>query len=338
MEQDRRTFLKGAGAAGAIAATGGRAGGQGEPKPLRNRTRGTARGLTLLTMRREGEYRLGVKTEKGVLDVKEAARFLHLPAPATMDDLLQNEDGPRLNALVEAAMKSVDAQPALVKEESVEYGPVVTRPEKIVCVGLNYRRHALEVGMAIPKQPVLFNKFNNALNSHKGTIKLPRAVAEKFDYEVELVMVMGKETRNVSEADALSHVAGYCTGNDFTARDLQLETGGQWMVGKTPDQFAPLGPYLVTADQVDPDDLKIECRVNGETRQSSSTRDFIFNSRQMISYISRIITLRPGDIIFTGTPEGVIQGRPPDKRVWLKPGDKVACSLEKLAELRFELV
>jgi 2-keto-4-pentenoate hydratase/2-oxohepta-3-ene-1,7-dioic acid hydratase in catechol pathway len=338
MEQDRRTFLKGAGAAGAIAATGGRAEGHGEPKPLRNRARGTARGLTLLTLRRDGEYRLGVKTEKGILDVKEAARFLRLPAPTTMDDLLQNEDGPSLNALVEAARKSVEARPALVNEESIEYGPVVTRPEKIVCVGLNYRRHALEVGMPIPKQPILFNKFNNTLNSHKGTIKLPRAVAEKFDYEVELVMVMGRETRNVSETDALSHVAGYCTGNDFTARDLQLETGGQWMVGKTPDQFAPLGPYLVTADQVDPDNLKIECRVNGETRQSSNTSDFIFNSRQIISYISRVITLKPGDIIFTGTPEGVIQGRPPDKRVWLKPGDKVACSLEKLAELRFELV
>jgi 2-keto-4-pentenoate hydratase/2-oxohepta-3-ene-1,7-dioic acid hydratase in catechol pathway len=338
MEQDRRTFLRGAGAAGAVAATARLAGGEGEPKPLRNRVRGTARGLTLLTLRRDGEYRLGVKTEKGILDVKEAARILHLPAPATMDDLLQNEDGPSLNALVEAATKSVEVRPALVNEESIEYGPVVTRPEKIVCVGLNYRGHALEIGMSPQKQPVLFNKFNNALNSHKGTIKLPRAVAEKFDYEVELVMVIGKETRNVSEADALSYVAGYCTGNDFTARDLQLETGGQWMIGKTPDQFAPLGPYLVTADQVDPDNLKIECRVNGETRQSSSTRDFIFNSRQMISYISRIITLRPGDIIFTGTPQGVIQGRPPEKRVWLKPGDKVACSLEKLGELRFELV
>jgi 2-keto-4-pentenoate hydratase/2-oxohepta-3-ene-1,7-dioic acid hydratase in catechol pathway len=118
-------------------------------------------------------------------------------------------------------------------------------------------------------------------------------VAKKFDYEVELVIVIGKETRNVSEADALKHVAGYATGNDFTARDLQLETGGQWMIGKTPDQFAPLGPYLVTADQIDPDNLKIECRVNGETRQSSSTSVFIFNSRQMLSYISRHITSAP---------------------------------------------
>jgi len=162
--------------------------------------------------------------------------------------------------------------------------------------------------------------------------------AKKFDYEVELVMAIGREAKVVSEADALSYVAGYATGNDFTARDLQLETGGQWMVGKTPDQFAPIGPYLVTADQIDPDNLKLECRVNGETRQSSSTNDFIFNTRKMISYISRVITLKPGDIIFTGTPQGVIQGKPKDQQVWLKPGDKIACSLEKLGELKFELV
>jgi 2-keto-4-pentenoate hydratase/2-oxohepta-3-ene-1,7-dioic acid hydratase in catechol pathway len=148
---------------------------------------------------------------------------------------------------------------------------------------------------------------------------------------------MGKEAHNVSEADALNFVAGYATGNDFSARDLQLETGGQWMIGKTPDQFAPLGPYLVTADQVDPDNLKIECRVNGEVRQSSNTSDMIFSTKQIISYTSRYITLRPGDIIFTGTPEGVILGKPVDKRVWLKPGDKITTSLEKLGELAFEL-
>jgi 2-keto-4-pentenoate hydratase/2-oxohepta-3-ene-1,7-dioic acid hydratase in catechol pathway len=214
----------------------------------------------------------------------------------------------------------------------------VARPEKIVCVGLNYCRHAMEIGMAIPKQPALFNKYNNALHPHAGTIKLPVEFAKKFDYEVELVIVMGKETKNVSEADALSCVAGYCTGNDFSARDLQLETGGQWMIGKTPDQFAPLGPYLVTADQIDPDNLKVECRVNGETRQSSNTSDFIFKSPQIISYISRVITLKPGDIIFTGTPEGVVLGKPKDKQVWLQPGDKIACSVEKLGELKFDLV
>jgi 2-keto-4-pentenoate hydratase/2-oxohepta-3-ene-1,7-dioic acid hydratase in catechol pathway len=304
--------------------------------------RGMARGLTLLNIlqntRRGADSRLGVKTEKGILDVVEAAKILHMRAPATIDDLLQNEDGPSLNALVDAAVKSPAAKKAFLKEETIEYGPVVTRPEKIVCVGLNYRQHAIEIGAPIPKQPVLFNKFNTTLNHHNGTIKLPVDFAKKFDYEVEMVIAIGREAKAVSEADALSYVAGYATGNDFTARDLQLETGGQWMVGKTPDQFAPIGPYLVTADQIDPDNLKLECRVNGETRQSSSTNDFIFNTRKMISYISRVITLKPGDIIFTGTPQGVIQGKPKEQQAWLKPGDKIACSLEKLGELKFELV
>ena len=289
------------------------------------------------TMRVQGEYRLGVKTDKGILDVHEAAKLLNMHAPATMDDLLQHEDGTSLNTLVDAALKSRSAQKAFVKEETIEYGPLVTRPEKIVCIGLNYRRHAQEIGAPIPKEPVLFSKFNVALNNHNGTIKLPVEVAKKFDYEIELVIVMGKEARNVSDADALSYVAGYATGNDFTSRDLQLETGGQWLIGKTPNQFAPLGPYMVTADQIDPENLKLECRVNGETRQSSNTSDMIHNNHHIVSYVSRYITLRPGDIIFTGTPEGVIQGKPKDKQVWLKAGDKIACSVEKLGELKFEL-
>jgi 2-keto-4-pentenoate hydratase/2-oxohepta-3-ene-1,7-dioic acid hydratase in catechol pathway len=335
---ERRKVLQGAGAIAAVAATGGftmaHSGGGADEA----RDRGMAYGLTVLNVRRNGAYELAVKTDKGILIVPEAAKLLKMRAPATMDDLLQHEDGPSLNALVHVALKSNAAHSAFVKEDGIEYGPVVVHPEKIVCVGLNYRKHAQEIGSPIPKAPVLFNKFNVALNHHKGTVKLPVEYAKKFDYECELVMVMGKEARNVSEADALSYVAGYCTGNDFTARDLQLETGGQWMIGKTPDQFGPIGPYLVTADQVDPDNLKIECRINGETRQSSNTSDLIFSTRQMISYISKYITLKPGDIIFTGTPEGVIQGKPPEKRVWLKPGDKVACSLEKLGELKFDLV
>jgi 2-keto-4-pentenoate hydratase/2-oxohepta-3-ene-1,7-dioic acid hydratase in catechol pathway len=296
------------------------------------------RGLTLLTLRRNGEYRLGVKTDKGILDAPQAAELLHMHAPATMEDLLQDEDGPSLNAVVSAALASDAAQAAFVNQEQMEYGPVVTRPEKIVCVGLNYRRHAKEVNMAIPVQPVLFNKYNNSLHAHRSALKLPVEVAKKFDYETELVIVLGRNAKNVSEADALSYVAGYSTGNDFSARDLQFDTGGQWMVGKTLDQFAPLGPYLVTADQVNPDQLKIECRVNGETRQSSNTNDFIFSSAQIVSYISRHMTLKPGDIIFTGTPEGVILGRPKDSQIWLKAGDRIACSVEKLGELEFELI
>src|SRR5215813_7688915 len=296
METDRRDFLKAAGTAGAIAAAGAAMGGSGPASaaPARSGPRGMARGLTLLTMRQGNEYRLGVKTDHGILDVKAAAGLLHLPAPATMDDLLQNEDGPNLNALVDAALKAGSAKKAFLQEDAIEYGPMVTRPEKIVCIGLNYKRHAKEVNQPIPKQPILFNKFNNSLNTHKGKIKLPVEVATKFDYETELVIVIGKEARNVSEADAGKYIAGFATGNDFSARDLQLETGGQWMIGKTPDHFAPIGPYFVTADQFDPDNLKIECRVNGETRQNSNTSRMIFNCRTLISYISRYITLKPG--------------------------------------------
>ena len=339
MRTNRRDFLKTAGAVGAIAAAGGAV--TGTPNVAHAAAgkgpRGLAKGLTLLTMRRNNELRLGVKTDRGVLDVKEASGLLKLPGPSTMDELLQNEDGPSLNALVEAALKPNSAAKKAFVGDAVEYGPLVSRPDKIVCVGLNYRKHANEMKLPIPKVPVLFNKFNNTLNAHNGKIKLPVDVATKFDHEVELVIIIGKEARNVSETDAHNYVAGYATGNDFSARDLQLETGGQWMIGKTPDQFAPLGPHLVTADQVDADNLKIECRINGEVRQSSNTSDLIFNTRQMISYISKFITLKPGDIIFTGTPEGVIQGKAPEKRVWLKPGDKVACSLEKLGELKFDL-
>src|SRR5947209_16593605 len=186
-----------------------------------------ARVLTLLTMRRNGEYGLGVKTDKGILDVNEASKLLHLHAPATMDDLLQNEDGPSLNALVDAASKSNAAQKAFVREEGIEYGPIVTRPEKIVCVGLNYRRHAIEVGMPVPKQPVLFNKYNNALNRHNGAIKLPVEVAKRFDYEGEPVMIGGREPKNASEADARSYVPGYCPAKGYTAGHLQLERGGR---------------------------------------------------------------------------------------------------------------
>lgn len=344
MKSSRRSFLNGAVGVGALVAVGGLDTVSAKTKPAGEPKKGLARGLTLLTMRRNGEYCLGAKTSNGILDVKEAAALLKLYSPATLDDMLQREEGASVQAVVEAAMKSNAAQKLFLKEENIQYGPLVTRPEKIVCVGLNYRRHAEETKMPIPKQPVLFNKYNNTLMHHGGTIKLPTAVATKFDYEIELVIVMGKEAHNVSEKDALSYVAGYATGNDFSARDLQIETGGQWMQGKSSDGFAPLGPYLVTAEQVDPTNLNLECRVNGETRQSSNTSDLIYNCSKIISYTSERISLRPGDIIFTGTPQGVILGGvsggvaiPKEKYGWLKAGDKIACSLEKLGELKFDL-
>lgn len=296
------------------------------------------RAMTLLNMRADGGYRLGVKSDQGILDVTAAGKAFGLPVPSDMDDLLQNGKGDSLRAVVDLAT----ARPSnglFLKEDAVAYAPVVTRPEKIIMMGFNYRRHAEETGTPIPKDPPLFNKYNNALNHHGGTIKLPVETMKQFDYEVELVIVFGRECRDVSEADALNYVAGYCTGNDFSARDMQYLTS-QFMIGKTGDGFAPLGPYMVTSDLVgDPNNLRLETRVNGQQRQDWNTNDMIFNCRQLISFASRMMTIKPGDIFFTGTPQGVIFGqRPKESRVWLKPGDKIACSLEKLGELKFDLV
>jgi len=188
----------------------------------------------------------------------------------------------------------------------------------------------------IPKQPILFNKFNTALNHHGGVIGVSEEDATRFDYEAELVIVIGKTARNVSEADAPGVIFGYATGNDFTARDLQSRST-QWMLGKSLDGSAPIGPWLVTSDLADGDSLKIECRVNGEVRQSSNTSDMVFNCKQLVAYASRYFTLKPGDLIFTGTPEGVISGYPKDKQVWLKAGDKLVTSIEKLGDLEFKL-
>ena len=193
-----------------------------------------------------------------------------------------------------------------------------------------------EVGAQTPPEPRLFNKYNQALNHHGGSIAVSKETARQFDYETELVIVMGRTARNVSEADALNYVFGYCNGHDLSARDLQMATS-QWMVGKTGDGWGPIGPWLVSADQIDPENLKIECIVNGEVRQSSNTKLMIFGVKKLIAYISKYMTLSPGDIIFTGTPNGVIAGYPKEKQVWLKAGDKITTRIEKLGDLNFTL-
>ncbi|GJD70690.1 Ureidoglycolate lyase [Methylobacterium gnaphalii] len=333
---DRRDFLK---MAGGLAMVTGAGTAQAAERAAAPEGFAMPRNLTLLNLRREGGYGLGVKTQAGVLDVTAAGRALGLAYPADMDDLLQNGKGEQLDTLVKAASEKAP-RAHLLDEASIAYAPLVTRPEKIIMMGFNYKHHAEETGTPIPKNPPLFNKYNNALNHHGGTIKLPTAAAREFDYETELVIVFGRECRDVSEADALNYVAGYATGNDFSARDLQTLTS-QFMIGKTSDGFAPLGPYLVTADLVkDPNNLRLETRVNGVQRQDWNTNDMIFNCRQLISFASKIMTLKPGDIFYTGTPQGVIFGekKPRSERQWLKAGDEIACSLEGLGELKFKLV
>jgi 2-keto-4-pentenoate hydratase/2-oxohepta-3-ene-1,7-dioic acid hydratase in catechol pathway len=344
MTTSRRTFLAASGAALATASLLTSAGSEAKSSAHEERYTGAhemPRNLTLLSIAHaDGAETLGVKTDKGVLDVRAAAHALGLSAPLTLEELLHHGNASGLQKLISAASNQGKAKAAWVDESTITYGRLFTHPSKIVCVGLNYRHHAKEVKMAEPRVPPLFNKYNNALAAHQCTIPLPpKEVAYKFDYETELLIVIGKKARNVSEAEALDYVAGYCTANDFSARDLQLETPSvQWMIGKTLDSFAPIGPYFVSADLVgNPNNLKLETRVNGELRQSWNTNDFIFNTQQMIAYISKHWTLEPGDIIFTGTPHGVILGMPPEQRVWLKAGDEIVSSIEKLGELRFKL-
>lgn len=346
MSESRRSFLKKVGAGGALAtaptllaataaAKEEEEEGGGDEAAAEDTELG---GLALCTLKRGGEWGLGVRTQRGILDVEAAADHFDVDdAPETIDELIREGGAEKLREVMEAALEAKHPRPFFLKDDDVIFGPAVTNPEKILMVGLNYRRHAAEIKMALPTSPVLFNKFNNALLGHNRTLHLPTRVASQFDYEVELVIVIGRTARDVSESDALSYVAGYCTGNDFSARDLQRRTS-QIMLGKIGDGFAPLGPWLVTADQVpDPNALDLWCDVNGERRQSSNTRDMVFSCAQLISYASGLMTLKPGDLIYTGTPEGVILGKPESQQVWLKAGDKVTCGIEKLGELTVTL-
>ncbi len=271
-------------------------------------------------------FRLGIKKVDGIVDVGTAAQG-RKSLPMTTDELIKAGQ-PALEA-IQAFLKK-DVSRWLVKETSVEYGPCVLAPGKIICVGLNYRQHAAESGMAVPQTPVLFSKFNTALAACGETIPLA-ANAVQYDYEAELVAVIGQNVKYVPKETALEAVFGYCNGDDFSARDLQMRTA-QWLLGKTPDKFMPVGPYLVTADEVgDPQTKPIRCWLNGEKRQDSNTGDMVFSVAELVSYISQYMTLEPGDLISTGTPQGVILGM--KEKVWVKPGDIIEVEVEGLGRL-----
>lgn len=295
--------------------------------------------MKLLTFLKDNKQYLGVKTEKGILDVEAAAKKygqteipLHIMEVIRLGEMAIN----KLKQLIDDVMAVKDTA-IYLKEEDIRYAPCVTSPSKVICVGLNYRKHAEETNLPYPETPILFNKFSNSLTGHRQPIVIP-SVTNKVDYEAELTIVMGKKAKYVDKTQALDYVFGYCNGNDVSARDLQGRTT-QWMLGKTCDSFAPIGPYLVTADEVgNPNHLQIKTEVNGEIRQQSNTKDMIFPCDEIVSYISNYMTLEPGDIIMTGTPEGVIMGYPKDKREWLKPGDVVTIEIEKLGRLTNRLV
>lgn len=293
--------------------------------------------MKLLTFHKNGQQALGVKVDAGVIDVAEALAVS--PTENIATDIMELIEG--ADEALQRLQKFIDGltidEKYLLDEANVQWEPAVTRPKKIICVGLNYKKHADETKSPYPEIPILFNKFENALTGHLSEIVVPRTT-ERLDHEVELGIVIGKTAKHVREEEALDYVFGYCTTNDLSARDIQ-KRASQWMTGKTNDGFAPVGPYLVTKDAVEnPNALQLTTTVNGEVRQNSNTADMIFNCEALISYISQHMTLQPGDLIMTGTPEGVILGRPMEERVYLQPGDVMTVEVEGLGALTNTLI
>jgi 2-keto-4-pentenoate hydratase/2-oxohepta-3-ene-1,7-dioic acid hydratase in catechol pathway len=285
--------------------------------------------MRLATIETPSGPRAALFTGNAYVDLHASNREL----PPSVRSLLEGGHG-----LLDLAQATAN-QPDAVRwpTESVSLLAPVTDPQKIVCIGLNYRDHAAESGAAIPAEPVLFSKFATALTGHGQPIVLP-PVSREVDYEAELVLVIGKKGRNLSPAAALAHLAGYTVGHDVSARDWQLKKDGrQWLAGKTFDTFAPTGPWLVTADEIaDPHALDICLRLNGTIMQQSNTSQMIFRAAELVAYISQIVTLLPGDLVFTGTPSGVgFTRRPP---VFLKGGDVVEVEIAQLGRLRNPVV
>ena len=271
------------------------------------------------------EILLGIVTDRGIVDVTEEASRRDMAAPATMLEAIEGGEA-AMNVLAQLA----EGAESFAEGEAA---PVVTGGEKILCIGLNYRQHAKECNLPLPPAPVLFNKFSNALAADGDVVTLMPDYKE-YDYEAELVAIIGKPCRNVTAEEALDYVFGYTCGNDLSTRDLQFARSNQWLLSKTLDGFAPIGPCVVTADSIDPNDLAISSKVNGELRQNSRTSDMIFSTAQIIADLSRHFSLMPGDLIFTGTPQGVMHGYPADKKNWLKPGDSVEVTIEGIGTIR----
>ncbi len=227
-------------------------------------------------------------------------------------------------------LRSLDPSIAPLVEGTPRIGACLAYVPNFYCIGLNYARHAEEAGMDKPGEPILFSKATSALSGPFDPVTIPRG-SEKTDWEVELGVVIGREASYVTEDKALDYVAGYCTVNDVSERAFQIERGGQWIKGKSAPGFGPVGPYLVTADEVpDPQALRLTLSLNGEVRQDSSTKDMIFGVAEIISYMSRFMTLLPGDIIATGTPEGVGMGAKPPR--FLRAGDEMELEVEGLGK------
>jgi 2-keto-4-pentenoate hydratase/2-oxohepta-3-ene-1,7-dioic acid hydratase in catechol pathway len=264
----------------------------------------------------------------GLLDNNNKIRDLSGVVPDIAGQALLPETLDRLRALDPATLPVVSGTPRI--------GPCVAQVGKFICVGLNYSDHAAESGMPVPKEPILFMKATSSIVGPDDDLVIPRG-SQKTDWEVELGVVIGRTAKYVSEADALSHVAGYCIVHDVSERAFQLEGTGQWVKGKSADTFGPIGPWLVTADDVPkPGELELWLDVDGTRRQHGSTKTLIFGVEYLVSYISRFMSLQPGDIVSTGTPPGVGHGQKPP--VYLRAGNEVRLGVEGLGEQRQHVV
>lgn len=270
--------------------------------------------------------RLGIKQGDRVIDAGASGRRLGIEAPSSMEELtaMGKRGLGKLESL--SAVTGADEQLPL---EGLSLGPAIPRPGKIICIGLNYRHHAVEAGMEIPSEPILFSKFGNAITSSASDINI--SGLKQVDYEAELGVVIGRRARGVKKEQALDYVLGYCNANDVSDRELQFRSS-QWLLGKTADGFCPVGPWLRTPESgFDAQNLRIRGWLNGELRQDHNTSDMIFSIAELIAYISGVFTLYPGDLIITGTPRGVILGR--EAKDWIRHGDEYQVEIESLGRL-----
>ena len=269
-------------------------------------------------------YRIGNKVRPGILDgennIRDASRLVK-----DWDD--ENLHVDKLNEV-----KTIDTSSLPIVENHDGFAPCVCKKSvgKFICIGLNYSDHAEETGQKVPKEPIIFSKATSAIIGPNDDVEIPKK-SVKSDWEVELGVVIGKEAKYISESEAQSHIAGYCVVNDLSEREFQIEHSGQWVKGKSCDTFGPIGPYLVTTDEVtDPQNLKMWLDVNGKRMQDGSTSTMVYGVNYCVSYLSQFMSLQPGDIISTGTPPGVGMGMNP--QVFLKPGDEIKLGIEGLGE------
>lgn len=306
--------------------------------------------MKLLHYRKDSGYRLGLLRGEYIVDLKRGWREyakkngLNKEKACMFEDMISFfNDGRKASAGAEKVGRYADKliknnnihKKFIMKQDGVEIGPPVLHPEKIICIGLNYRDHCEEGGKEIPKSPVVFAKFSTAITGHNGSVVKPPAT-KKLDFEAELAFVIGKEGRWIARKDWREYVAGFTIVNDISARDIQF-SDGQWIRAKSFDTFAPVGPYLVTIDEIkNPHNLDISLTLNGKVMQDSNTKNLIFNVPYLVSFLSKVVTLKPGDIVSTGTPPGVGVFRNPP--VLLKHNDVMEATIEKIGTLKNRVI